>query len=65
MLPHSTDSLGSPIEFYLDEAALPRILEQAIEKLDKPITVEEWKDALKNSHKGEAPGPDGLPLLYY
>ena len=60
----STKTEGECLEF-LTNVPLPSITEEQNNELNKPITKEELKLALKNSKNGKSPGTDGLPREFY
>lgn len=53
------------INRYLQESGLPRLQEEAICKMEEPITVQEFNQALSEFQNGKAPGPDGFLPRYY
>uniref|UniRef100_R4GCU0 Reverse transcriptase domain-containing protein n=1 Tax=Anolis carolinensis TaxID=28377 RepID=R4GCU0_ANOCA len=53
------------ISQYLGELQLPKITEQQRESLNREITIEEIRKALKTMKPNKAPGPDGFPVCFY
>lgn len=53
------------IQAYLASTGMSVISESDSQVLEKPITEEEFEQALKLMKSGKAPGPDGLTLGYY
>lgn len=43
----------------------PTLTEEAKSDLDKHLSVEELREAMKGLSSGKAPGPDGLPIEVY
>uniref|UniRef100_A0A8C5M362 Reverse transcriptase domain-containing protein n=1 Tax=Leptobrachium leishanense TaxID=445787 RepID=A0A8C5M362_9ANUR len=66
---NSVNNTGHPtveqIEQYLKTRIPFRLSTEQSEPLRSPITAEEVSEALKRQKNGKAPGPDGLPALYY
>lgn len=50
---------------YLDDLSFPTLSEESRSLLDGGISLEELKEALGDMTKGNASGPDGLPLEVY
>uniref|UniRef100_A0A670HYC8 Reverse transcriptase domain-containing protein n=1 Tax=Podarcis muralis TaxID=64176 RepID=A0A670HYC8_PODMU len=53
------------IERYLENCEGRTITEEEKHQLNKPISLEEVRNAMKKMKLGKAPGPDGLPAKYY
>uniref|UniRef100_A0A803TGC1 Reverse transcriptase domain-containing protein n=1 Tax=Anolis carolinensis TaxID=28377 RepID=A0A803TGC1_ANOCA len=49
----------------LNKQNLQKITEQQRERLNKEITVEEIRNAIRRMKANKAPGPDGLSAIYY
>ena len=50
---------------FLDTYTLPKLKQEEIENLNRPITSKEIKLVIKNLPKNESPGPDGFPGEFY
>lgn len=50
---------------HLKEARLPKISEEKLKTLEKPITEEKINIALRETAMGKSPGPDGFTTLYF
>lgn len=50
---------------YLKKAKLPKIQPEQLTELEKKITQDEIKTALKETPSGKSPGPDGFTIKYY
>uniref|UniRef100_A0A803U0R0 Reverse transcriptase domain-containing protein n=1 Tax=Anolis carolinensis TaxID=28377 RepID=A0A803U0R0_ANOCA len=50
---------------YIEKAKLTKLTEEEREPLNRLITEEEIKEAIKQLPNNKAPGPDGLTALYY
>ncbi|KAM4034518.1 uncharacterized protein ACNLHF_021156 [Anomaloglossus baeobatrachus] len=61
----SSLTLKRKIVDYIKEAKMPHLEDSEIAALELPITNHELWDAIASSKTGKAPGPDGLPLVYY
>uniref|UniRef100_A0A670HXR6 Reverse transcriptase domain-containing protein n=1 Tax=Podarcis muralis TaxID=64176 RepID=A0A670HXR6_PODMU len=53
------------IERYLEKNGGERLTDDEKSHLNKPITTDEVKEAIKKMKPGKAPGPDGLSQKYY
>uniref|UniRef100_A0A8C5MWK9 Reverse transcriptase domain-containing protein n=1 Tax=Leptobrachium leishanense TaxID=445787 RepID=A0A8C5MWK9_9ANUR len=66
---HSAEEPGpltaSRITEYLETRTPHRLTSEQQEPLRSPINTEEIAAALKRQKPGKAPGPDGLPSIYY
>lgn len=52
-------------EEFLNHAHLPRLPEEDLPKLNRPITVSELKEAALGMCRGKSPGLDGIPPEFY
>lgn len=52
------------IDGYLQSSNLTRLSDSILQELEAPITEEEVRIALKETHSGKAPDPDGLTAPY-
>lgn len=50
---------------YLKSHNLIKLNEEQKKNFNKPISIREIVEAIKNQNKGKSPGPDGLPIEYY
>ena len=50
---------------FLDTYTLPKLKQEEIENLNRPITSKEIKLVIKNLPKNKSPGPDGFPGEFY
>ena len=50
---------------FLDSYNLPKLNQEAIEDLNRPITCEEIETVIKNLPKNKSPGPDGFSVEFY
>ena len=50
---------------FLEEYTLPKLKQEEIENLNRPITSKEIKLVIKNLPKNKSPGPDGFPGEFY
>ena len=59
--------MGNPeeIEKFLDTYTLPKLKQEEIENLNRPITSKEIEFIIKNLLKNKSPGPDGFPGEFY
>ncbi|XP_077321582.1 uncharacterized protein LOC143955402 [Lithobates pipiens] len=66
-VPHNppTPALAQAIDEYLSDCDLPRLSPTALASLNSPVVDEEVEDIIKALPNNKAPGPDGLPYLYY
>ena len=46
---------------FLETYTLPKLRQQEIENLNRPITSKEIELVIKNLPKNKSPGPDGFP----
>lgn len=46
---------------FLSTHTLPKLKQEEIENLNRPITSKEIESVIKNLPKNKSPGPDGLP----
>ena len=46
---------------FLEIYALPKLKQEEIENLNRPITSKEIELVIKNPPKNKCPGPDGFP----
>ena len=53
------------MEKYLESHNLPKLNQEEIENLSKPITNKEIKTVIKKLPKNESPGPDGFSGEFY
>ena len=60
----STKSSDSCTEF-LNNLNLPRITQQHKDFFNKPLTLAELENSIKNSQNGKSPGNDGLTREFY
>ena len=50
---------------FLETYTLPKLKQEEIENLNRPITSKEIKLVIKNLPKNKSPGPDGFPGEFY
>ena len=50
---------------FLEKHNLPRVNQEEIENMDRPITGTEIESVMKNLPTNESPGPDGLTDEFY
>ena len=50
---------------FLETYKLPKLKQEEIENLNRPITSKEIKLVIKTLPKNESPGPDGFPGEFY
>ena len=50
---------------FLETYKLPKLKQEEIENLNRPITSKEIKLVIKNLPKNMSPGPDGFPGEFY
>ena len=49
----------------IETCKLPKLKQEEIENLNRPITSKEIKSVIKNLPKNKSPGPDGFPGKLY
>ena len=50
---------------FLDTYTLPKLKQEEIENLNRPITSKEIESVIKNLPKNKSPWPDGFPGEFY
>ena len=50
---------------FLENHRLPKLEQEEIENLNRPITREEIEAVIKNLPRPKSPGPDGFPGEFY
>ena len=50
---------------FLETYNLPKVDQEEVENLNRPITSKEIETAIKNLPKNKSPGPDGFPGEFY
>ena len=50
---------------FLNTHTLPKLKQEEIESLNRPITSEEIESVIKNLPTNKSPGPDGFPGEFY
>ena len=50
---------------FLNTHTLPKLNQEEIESLNRPITSEDIKSVIKNLPTNKSPGPDGFPGEFY
>lgn len=63
--PPSATSHNQNMKEYLESSGMPKLSNEAIDTLEKPLTPEEFQLAIKQLKTGKSPGPDGFTALYY
>ena len=53
------------IDAFLENHKLPKLEQEEIENLNRPITREEIEAVIKNLPRHKSPGPDGFPGEFY
>lgn len=53
---------GTTMEAFLNEAQIPRLTEQQMTELEKPLTAEEIAEAITKFPQFKSPGSNGLPI---
>ena len=53
------------MNIFLDNNKLPKLEQEEIENLNRPITSEEVEAVIKNLPRHKSPGPDGFPGELY
>ena len=62
-----TNKMGNLEEMdkFLETYTLPKLKQEEIENLNRPITSKEIELVIKNLPKNKTPGPDGFPGEFY
>ena len=50
---------------FLSTHTFPKLKQEEIENLNRPITSEEMESVIKNLPTNKSPGPDGFPREFY
>ena len=50
---------------FLHTHTLPKLNQEEIESMNRPITSEEIESVIKNLPTNKSPGPDGFPREFY
>ena len=53
------------MDAFLESQKLPKLEQEEIENLNRPITREEIEAVIKNFPRHKSPGPDGFPGEFY
>ena len=53
------------MDAFLESHKLPKLEQEEIENLNRPITREEMEAVIKNLPRHKSPGPDGFPGEFY
>ena len=53
------------MDAFLENHKLPKLEQEEIENLNRPITREEIESVIKNFPRHKSPGPDGFPGKFY
>ena len=53
------------MEAFLETYKLPRLKQEEIDFLNRPINYEKMETVIKNLPKNKTPGPDGFPGKFY
>ena len=53
------------MDTFLENHKLPKLEQEEIENLNRPITKEEIEAVIKNLPRRKSPGPDGFPGVFY
>ena len=53
------------MEKFLEKYNLPKLNQEEIENLNRPITSMELESVIKNHPTNKSPGPDGFPGEFY
>ena len=61
----TTASPGKPLDKFLERYNLPRLNQEEIENVDRPITSTEIETVVKNLPRNQSPGPDGFTGEFY
>ena len=50
---------------FFKDIQLPKLNEDILEELNKPFTMQEIQEVIKQLKNDKVPGPDGLPVEFY